>query len=77
MSAPKLRRCSRCGKRCRSFKAAEAWNVIVELGVITELICPGCQTPLENAEAAINEATTVYGVLGDGRLIGRPKAGGK
>ena len=75
MTKPKLRRCNRCGRRARSMAAVEEWNVTVSLGVITEVICPACQTPLENLEAAINEATMDYGVLG-GWLIGRPKAGG-
>ncbi|WP_165613897.1 hypothetical protein [Mycolicibacterium fortuitum] len=75
MAKPKLRRCSRCGRRARSMSAVEDWNVTVEIGVVTEVICPDCQTPLENLEAAINEATTVYEMVG-GLLIGRPKAGG-
>jgi hypothetical protein len=37
-------------------------------------LCPDCQTPEENAEAAINEATLEYGVSVDGRLLGRPKS---
>lgn len=48
------------------------WNVVVELGVITGLLCTDCQTVEENAEAAVNEATLDYAVI-DGRLAGRPK----
>jgi len=51
------------------------WNAIAENGVITGIICPSCQTPQENAEAAINEATLAYSVRPDGRFISRPKAG--
>jgi len=75
MSGPKLRRCSRCGKRCRNFAAAEEWNATVERSAITEVVCPRCQTALENAEATVNEATLDYTNIG-GLFVGRPKIGG-
>ncbi|MDC8973986.1 hypothetical protein [Mycobacterium marinum] len=50
----------------------DGWNVVVERGYVTGLLCPNCQTPQENAEAAVNEATLDYTVI-DGRLAGRPK----
>jgi hypothetical protein len=68
----RFRACDRCGRRLRNPGPDCEWNVIVELGVITGLICPNCQTPAENAEAAIHEATLDYAVI-DGRLAGRHK----
>jgi len=72
-----VNRCVRCRRRLRkSHLSADCqWNAVTENGVITGIICPTCQTPQENAEAAINEATLAYSVRPDGRLIGRPKAG--
>lgn len=72
MGSPKLRRCDRCGRRCRSFQAAEQWNVTIVCGVAVGITCPDCQTPEENAEAAINEATLDYANIG-GLFVGRPK----
>lgn len=69
---PRLRPCDRCGRRGRSLAAMADWNVIVEYGLITGLLCPACQTPEENVEAAVNEATLDYTMIGD-RLAGRPK----
>lgn len=67
----KINRCSRCNRRMRS---GNGWNVDVRGGYVTGFICPGCQTPEENAEAVINEATTEYGGVDPyGRIIGRPK----
>jgi hypothetical protein len=52
----------------------ELWNIVVESGYITGLICPDCQTAEENTEAEINAATLDYcGMLPDGRLIAQPK----
>jgi len=34
------------------------------------VLCPGCQTPKENTEDVINEATLVHGQDDHGRLIG-------
>ncbi|MCV7380265.1 hypothetical protein H7K38_16600 [Mycobacterium alsense] len=48
------------------------WNVVVEYGVVMGLLCPACQTPEENAEAAVNEATLDYFMVGD-RIAGTPK----
>lgn len=51
----------------------DGWNATVSRGVITGYLCPGCQTPDENAEAEIHEATLDYGVNSLGRLVGRPE----
>ena len=63
--------CQRCGRR---YRGTGEWNVVVENGVITGVLCPGCQTPEENAEAVINEATLVYGRRSDGLLVCYPRA---
>lgn len=73
--ARRFRPCDRCGRRARSLAAMSEWNVVVEHGLITGLLCDRCQTPEENAEAAIHEATMEYTVTG-GRLAGRPKGVG-
>ena len=38
-------------------------------------LCPTCQTPAENAEATINEATLDYEVDAHGVSRARPKGG--
>lgn len=82
MSHRRFRPCDRCGRRARSLQAMTDWNVVLELGVIISLLCPDCQTPEENAEAAINEATLDYAVIdlpswtpggGGTRIAGIPK----
>lgn len=67
-----ITRCDRCSRRLRS---PEGWNAALVGGVITSLICPGCQTAEENAEAVVNEATLDYGVDEHGRQVGRPRTG--
>ncbi|MET9957458.1 hypothetical protein ABZ135_38725 [Streptomyces sp. NPDC006339] len=52
-------RCSRCGcfaPRDLTSKAAENWSGKWVEGRLAVIVCPPCQTPLENAEAAANEA---------------------
>ncbi|BBY33371.1 hypothetical protein BST33_09985 [Mycolicibacter minnesotensis] len=73
--AAKVARCERCGRRLRNLGAGDGWNVRAERGVILGLICPGCQTAGENAEALINEATLDYANDQYGRVIARPKGG--
>src|SRR5215211_7124598 len=55
----KIIRCSRCNRRMR--RAIEPgrgeWNATFVHGVLTGYLCPDCQTPEENTEAVINEAT--------------------
>lgn len=63
-------RCERCGK---VYRGRGAWNARYVAGVEKGLICPACQTPDENVEAEINEATLNYGVDAFGRSIGVPK----
>jgi hypothetical protein len=50
-------RCTRCRKVCRELYG---WNSTVEAGVVVGFLCPTCQTPEENAEAEIHEATLEY-----------------
>lgn len=63
-------RCSRCNRRMRS---TDGWNATMSRGVAVGYICPTCQTPEDNAEAEINEATLDYGLNPFGRVVGRPK----
>ena len=72
MSRRRYPTCDRCGRRGRSLPAMNDWNVSFNRGVITGLICNHCQTPLENAEAAVNDATLEYTRIG-GRHAARPK----
>jgi hypothetical protein len=51
------------------------WTVVVKSGYITGLLCPSCQTPEENADAAIHEATLDFAVI-NRRLVGSPKGVG-
>jgi hypothetical protein len=71
----RLKPCDRCGRRVRTLAAMAGWNVVVKSGYITGLLCPSCQTPEENAEAATNEATLDFAVI-NGRLVGSPKGVG-
>lgn len=63
-------RCRQCGEQ---YRGSGDWNVIMTKGVVTAALCPQCQTPEENAEAAINEATLTYGQDPLGRLTGAPR----
>lgn len=63
-------RCSECNRRMRS---TAGWNCTIKSGVIVGNTCPTCQTPEQNAEAEINEATLDYGQDQFGRVIGKPK----
>ena len=69
--SPKVGKCERCFKR---YRGSGEWNVTARAGVVVGLRCPACQTPEENAEALVKEATLVYGRLPDGRVITRPRA---
>lgn len=53
-------RCTRCARRLRN---ADGWNAIFRMGVLTGYLCPSCQTPEENAEAEINDATLDYSTM--------------
>ncbi|MDP9822790.1 hypothetical protein [Nocardioides massiliensis] len=68
-------RCSRCSKK---YRGRGDWNSTYKQGICIGLLCPACQTPEENAEAAINEATLDYGRGGFdafGRQYARSKEG--
>jgi hypothetical protein len=63
-------RCSRCD---RKYKGRGNWNHVFRGGACVGALCPDCQTPEENAEAAINEATLDYSVDEQGSPMARPK----
>lgn len=70
-------RCDRCRRRNRNPSVAAGWNATLRQGVIVGYLCPGCQTPEENAEAEVNEATTDYlGTDSFGQIIGAAKGFG-
>lgn len=64
--------CFRCGAREKIRKAVD-WNGEFRNGRLVAVLCPACQTPEEDVEARVNEATLVYGADDRGRVIGRPK----
>ncbi|GGG50806.1 hypothetical protein GCM10011374_11780 [Kocuria dechangensis] len=65
-----LSRCHRCGKK---YRGRGEWNVEMRRGVPQWILCPDCQSPEENAEAAINEAMLHYGRDSFGRCLAMPK----
>lgn len=69
----KVTKCSRCRRRMRRN---DGWNTGFKAGIVVGYLCPSCQSPEENAEAEINEATIDYstGVVDQfGRLWATPK----
>lgn len=52
-----MTRCDRCARRMRS---GTGWNATFKQGIVVGYLCPECQTPEENSEAEINEATVDY-----------------
>lgn len=67
----KAYKCTRCQRR---YRGHGEWNATVQQGYIRELLCPGCQTPEENAEAAVNETTLNYYRDSMGRLCARSRS---
>ncbi|GMA33525.1 hypothetical protein [Litorihabitans aurantiacus] len=53
----KVEKCMRCRRR---YRGHGEWNLQYDLGREVGVLCPDCQTPEENAEAVINEATIDY-----------------
>jgi hypothetical protein len=66
--------CIRCRRELGKIESAEGWNVIVEQGHSVGYVCPGCQTPEENAEAVIHESTLEHGVDDRDRRVTHTKA---
>lgn len=64
-------RCSECRKVCRG---TTGWNSVLKSGSLVGFLCPTCQTPEQNAEAEVNQATLEYGRDHLGRVTGRMKA---
>jgi hypothetical protein len=56
MSA-KVIRCMRCQKRLRRD---DGWNVLLIAGIEAGYLCPTCQRPEEDLEAAVNEVIEDY-----------------
>lgn len=66
-------RCTRCNRRHRTFGTDDGWNVEFRQGIFVAKICPDCQTPEENAEAAVKAATLDYRIDAFGQLVTFPK----
>lgn len=62
--------CARCH---RPYDAHGAWVYDRRDGWIKELICPGCCTDWDYAEAEVNDATQDYAILPSGQLWAFPK----
>jgi len=62
-------RCARCGRRALNLTD---WNMEMRQGVAIYFLCPRCQTPEENAEAARNESTLDYNRDAFGRVRATP-----
>ncbi|MFD8469072.1 hypothetical protein ACFV10_28690 [Streptomyces cyaneofuscatus] len=68
-------RCHRCGcyaPRDLTSKAAENWNGKWESGHLTLILCPLCQTPLENAAAEANDAELAAARADGGKFLADP-----
>ncbi|MEV2259180.1 hypothetical protein AB0J13_11030 [Streptomyces anulatus] len=68
-------RCNRCGchaPRDLASKAAENWSGKWESGRIALILCPLCQTPLENAAAEANDAELAVARAGGGKFLPDP-----
>jgi hypothetical protein len=57
MSGTKIIRCKRCGKRQRNN---DGWNSEFIAGYLIGYLCPACQTPEEDIEAAVREVVDDY-----------------
>jgi hypothetical protein len=66
----KVQKCERCKKR---YRGSGDWNANLRGGEVVGVLCPDCQTPAENAEAVVNQATLVYGRDASGQHIAQPK----
>ncbi|WP_405479783.1 hypothetical protein [Streptomyces anulatus] len=68
-------RCHRCGcyaPKNLTSKAAENWSGKWEAGRLTLILCPQCQTPLENAAAEANDAELAVARADGGQFLADP-----
>lgn len=68
-------RCHRCGchaPRDLTSPAAENWSGKWEKGRLTLILCPQCQTPLENAAAEANDAELAVARADGGQFLPDP-----
>lgn len=63
--------CGQCGA-VASLTDLEGWNAEFKAGRAVAIICPACQTPEQDLEAAVNEAMLDYSSR-DGLIVGTPK----
>ncbi|MFJ1782529.1 hypothetical protein ACIOKA_38120 [Streptomyces anulatus] len=68
-------RCHRCGRyapKDLTSKVAENWNGKWEGGRLALILCPQCQTPLENAAAEANNAEMAVARADGGQFLPDP-----
>jgi hypothetical protein len=71
MTQTTLRRCDRCRRRLRG---GTDWNVVVERGVITGLLCPDCQTPESATQLPVPEWRIAMRCKLCGRFLTDPRS---
>ncbi|MFJ6616692.1 hypothetical protein ACIQOW_03785 [Kitasatospora sp. NPDC091335] len=67
--------CGRCGRTAPDNLTgadADGWNSRWEAGRMVELICPGCQNPLDAAEAEANDAELAVARQDGGQFVADP-----
>ncbi|MFI2612039.1 hypothetical protein [Kitasatospora sp. NPDC018619] len=65
--------CGRCGTAAADDPAsADGWNARWASGRLAELICPSCQTPLDVAEAEVNDAELTVARQDGGTFVTDP-----
>lgn len=67
--------CGQCGATT-PLTHMEGWNAEFKAGRVVAIICPNCQTPEQDLEAAVNEAMLDYSSR-DGLIVGTPKGLGQ
>jgi len=69
--------CDRCPRPYHPNVADAAyWNMVLRDGRIVAVLCPGCQSPEEDMEAEVNQATLSYEADDQGRIWNRPRTAG-
>ena len=56
-SAPEVALCMRCNRDIRDSEDQAEWNAAMSDGRVVGFVCPDCQTPEENAEAVVRDAS--------------------
>ena len=67
------RKALRCERRSKCSRGRGDGNMTLEHGAVVALLCLSGQTPDQNAEAVINEATLLCARDELGRVVARPR----